>query len=256
MMEKFVLVTSGRTGSTAVIDELGKASSLVTTQELFLRKINMQQWIAEEKLYKLLPRFDDWMAQLSRWKRKYLPMYSDARQAEIYLGHAEELAQAQGAKGFGWKVLSHHFEQRHFLGHLLKQRGYRALYLRRNPLRQALSGMVANQRGIFNSLKKIEDDHRYHIDLDELQKETLMRRKRVTMDCEILREYGLDYIEIDYEDYCENRESFYSKIFTFLTLPIELPPKSDFVKVIEDLRTTLENYDEVEQLATTMGESP
>ena len=76
------------------------------------------------------------------------------------------------------------------------------------------------------------------------------------MDCEILREYGLDYIEIDYEDYCENRESFYSKIFTFLTLPIELPPKSDFVKVIEDLRTTLENYDEVEQLATTMGESP
>jgi hypothetical protein len=53
MVKKFVLVTRGRTGSTAVLDELGKARALVATQELFTRSA-----LTDKKLkdyYQLLP---------------------------------------------------------------------------------------------------------------------------------------------------------------------------------------------------------
>lgn len=251
---KFVLLTRGRTGSTAVLDSLGKSTSLGTMQELFLRPDNPAQWPEGEVYYKILPPFDFWKQQVGWLKRILFPRYRDSRQAHIYLMHAEELVHRQGVKGFGWKMLSHHFDQRPFLCKLLKKHGYRFVYLRRNSVRQVLSGMVASQRGIYNSVEKVVDEHRYHINLDEFKNLVQWERECVKNDCARLSAEGFDFIEVHYEDYCDNREEFFGKIFNLLNLPLELPPASDFVKVIKDLRMVIENYDEVANAAALLGE--
>lgn len=263
MVKKFILVTRGRTGSTAVLDELGKSRSLCAMQELFARF----PWTENEKLlkahnegkrityYELLIPFDVWRRQGLWWERMIPAYYSDSRQANKYLMHAEKLAQSQGVKGFGWKVLSHHFDQRPFLGKLLKQHGYRAIYLKRNSVRQVLSGMVAEQRGIYNSLKNVVDERSYHINLDEFQWHVKWERECVKNDCARLSAEHFDFIEVSYEDYCANREAFYSKVFNFLNLQLELPPPSDFVKMIKEPKMVIGNYDEVANVAAALGEA-
>jgi hypothetical protein len=168
---------------------------------------------------------------------------------------AEELAQRQGAKGFGWKVLSHHFDERPYLAGLLKQHGYSAVYLRRNIANQVLSGMVAKQRGVYNSLQKVVDERRYHINLDEFQWHVQWERECVKSDCARLSAEGFDFVVVSYENFCDNREAFYGKIFHQLNLPLELPPPSDFVKVINNLKQTIANYDEVANVAAALGEN-
>lgn len=250
-MEKFVLVTRGRTGSTAVLDELNKSRDICVTQELFLL------WNFTENMdyYKLLPPFDLWKQQGGWWKRRIPIYFSDPRQAQRYLARAETLAQRQGAQGFGWKLLSHQFDERPFLSELLKQQGYRAIYLKRNSVRQVLSGMVANQRGVYNSLEKVVDERRYHIDIDKFKWLVQWERECVKNDCAQLAPRGFDFIEVSYEDFCADRQAFYSHIFTFLNLPLESPlPPSDFVKMIEDPKLVIENYDEVVAAAAEFGE--
>lgn len=269
-MEKFVLVTRGRTGSTAVIDELGKCRNLVTVQEIFtrgnytekelkdyIRLHGRPQWgvldnPTEKELkdhYKLLPDFNVWK-QEDRW----IPTYSDSLQAHRYLMCAEKLAQSNGVKGFGWKALISHFDERPFLRQLLKQHNYRVVYLRRNSTRQVLSGMVALQRGIYNSLEKIEDERRYHIDGDKFQWHVHGARMDEKIDCARLSAEGFDFVVVSYEDYLTNRDAFYGQIFNLLNLPLELPSPSDYVKMINDPKTIIENYDEIAGLAAAMGE--
>lgn len=253
MLKKFVLITRGRTGSTAVLDELGKSSPLITTQELFLRQqFTMTGW---NEHYRLLPPFDVWRRQDGWWKRWFLYHGSDQRQAHDYLVHAEVLAQRKEVKGFGWKVLSHQLEERPFLSELLKRHGYCAIYLRRNIVGQVLSGMVANQRGIYNSLEKVVDERRYHIDIGQFQWLVRWERECVKNDCVRLATQGFDYIEVSYEDFCGDRQAFYRNIFNFLNLPLEVPPPSDFVKVIDDPKSVIENCDEVFDAALALGEA-
>lgn len=251
-MEKFVLVTRGRTGATAVLDELGKAGSLLATQELFLRYSFTKEMLRD--LYKLLLPFDLWKQRGWWWEKMFPDYYSDPRQAHRYLMRAENLAQRRGIKGFGWKVLSHQFDERPFLSELLLQHGYKVIYLKRNSVRQVLSGMVANQRGIYNSLEKVVDDRRYPINIGDFKWHVAFERDCVKNDCVRLRAAGFDFVVVSYEDYCANREAFYVAIFKLLKLPVELPPASDFVRVIEDLRAVIENYDEVASAAAEMGE--
>jgi hypothetical protein len=257
MLNKFVLVTRGRTGSTAVLDELGKSSRICTTQELFLQGDfpTEKEGYGGYDYYGLLPPFDLWKQREGWWKRWVHYYGSDLRQARRYLAHAEMLAQCKGVDGFCWKVLSHQFEERPFLSKLLKQQGYRAIYLRRNSVRQVLSGMVANQRGIYNSIEKIVDERRYHIDIEQFQWLVRWERECVKKDCVRLATEGFSFIEVSYEDFCANRQAFYSKTFNFLGLSLELPPRSNFVKMIDDLKSVIENYDEVFAAAVALGEA-
>lgn len=280
-MNKFFLITRGRTGSTAVVDELNKCTSLCATQELFLalhfsniqnKKISklfdlvlpvifwkrkFQTANTPNKKYNI---YYDLIAPFIRWKQahrfwKWIPsiLNIDNIAADQYLNEAESLAELEGAASFGFKVLSHQLDERPFLSELLKQRAYHAIYLTRNITRQVLSGMVAAQRGFYNTQEKFKDERRYQIDLDEFQWLVQWEIQSVEKDIARLKGEKFDYIVVSYEEFTSNRQAFYEKIFDFLGLPTELPPNSDWSIVIKDLRYTIANYDAVVERAAAIG---
>lgn len=252
MTKKFVLVTRGRTGSTAIIDELSKCNSVIATHELFQRNTFTEK--ALKNNFGLLPPFDLWK-QADWWRRLFSLYGGDARQARKYLRLLEKSGgQQEGVLAVGWKVLSHHFEQRPYLYALLRDLGYQAVYLRRNIASQVLSGMVAGQRGIYNSKERIVDKKRYVIDVEEFKWHVKWERKCVEADGVKLQAEGLESLVVNYENYCGDRVAFYIRIFEWLDLPLELPPSSDYQKMIDDPMGVIENYEEVVSAAAAVGE--
>lgn len=281
-MNKFFLMTRGRTGSTAVLDELNKSSSICATQELF---INTHFSNTSNKIYAklfdlVLPAvfwkqtyqftrtpnnnsgvYYDLIFPFPRWKRehrfwKWIPLIfnMDKIGADHYLREAESLAEQRRVAGFGFKILSHQFDEKPFLSDLLKQRDYyRVIYLMRNVKRQVLSGMVAAQRGVYNTQEKFEDVRRYQIDLDKFQELLEGEIQAVKRDLARLKSVGFEFIVVSYEEFYADRQVFYEKIFNFLGLPTELPPRSDWSIVIKDLRYTITNYDAVVERAAAIS---
>jgi hypothetical protein len=247
-LKKFFLITQGRTGSTAIIDELNTCHALRVAQELFTI-YHFAHPSEFEFIY-------DFIWPFNAWKRQKLGQpFSDSDDlfANDYLAQAEELAREQGAAGFGFKVLSTHFLERPFLSALLKQRGYQAVYLTRNVFRQVISGMVAEDRGIYNTTEKSEDLRRYSIDLGKFEKLAQFMMLSIEADIIQLKAEGFDFIIVTYEEFCTDRQSFYDKIFHFLDLPTELPSRSNWAVMIKDLRYTIANYDEVVERAAAIG---
>jgi len=248
-------MTRGRSGSTAVIDELSKSSALCAMQELFLIYDfdNIQDVSEITKVYNLFLPFVLWKRQdwLCKWTPRFL--YSDKKWSDYYLEKAESLARLQGAVSFGFKVLSHNLDQWPFLTERLRKRSYQAIYLTRNISRQVLSGMIANSSGIWNTREHIENQPCYTIDLDKFQRSIEWEIAAVDRDYAQLRVEGFNFIVASYEEFCANRQLFYEKIFHFLRLPTELPPRSDYSVIIKDLKSTITNYDEVAESAAAMG---
>lgn len=280
-MNKFFLITRGRTGSTAVLDELNKSFNICATQELFiavhfsktsntlLSKVydlilpvlfwRLKYQIIESPNkkkrahYDLVLPFVYWKREHWFWKWIPLVLNMDKVAANQYLHEAESLAENEGVVGFGFKVLSHQFDERPFLTGLLKRRDYHAIYLTRNITRQVLSGMVAEQRGFYNTQEEFEDERRYQIDLEEFQLKVKWETQSVKKDLALLESKGFDFIVISYEEFMANRHDFYGEIFSFLGLPTETPPRSNWSIVIKDLRHTIANYDDVVERATEIG---
>ncbi len=242
-MVKFVVMTRGRTGSTAIVDQLNKANSLCVMQELFLT----YDFGPDPQLSKEYP----YILAFDAWKDKQdFPVKSLFDQ---YLHEVEEIARNQNCLGVGFKLLSHHLDERDGLKEQLKLRGYKAVYLTRNVAGQVLSGMVANQRGIYNSTSEVEDSKRYAIDLDKFRGLVGWEVKCIENDRQLLKDVGIECCTVTYEEFCENKQAFFERVFNFLGLPIEIPAESDYTVMIKDAAYTIENYDEVVGCAKSMG---
>lgn len=253
-MNNFFLMTRGRTGSTAVMNELNKSSNICAAQELFLiYDFDHIPDVSEiRKVYDFVLPYVLWK-KARPWKWIHNIIYNNQQWLDRYLEEAESLAQKQGAASFGFKVLSHNFDEWPLLSILLKERNYRTIYLTRNIGRQVLSGMVANLSGIWNTRENLKNSSSYHIDLDEFQRNVEWEVKAVERDCARLHEEGFHFIVVSYEEFYEQRKAFYEKIFDFLELPLILPPKSDYSVIIQNLRYTITNYDSVLERAAAIG---
>lgn len=250
-MIKFFVMTRGRTGSTAVLDELNKSNNVCATQELFLEYDFVGDPVMT-RAYDLILPFNSW--KVHRWWKLIFP-FNNRKDwlARLYLLKAEMLARNCHAKAFGFKVLSHNFEERPFLCDLLKSHDYKALYLTRNVARQVLSGMVANQSGIYNSKKDVIDSRRYLINVEEFEELVNWEIQCVQRDYDFLEKEGIEFCVITYEQFCEDRVAFFTNIFNFLGLPGEIPGTSEYIVMIKDAKYTIENYDEVANRAVSMG---
>jgi LPS sulfotransferase NodH len=266
MTIKFFIMTRGRTGSTAVVDALNKSRMLCVMQELFTEQfadfnVNDNSPGSEfyeliKSYYALLMPYNIWIK--NDWLRRILSFYraSDELMPDRYLAKAEKIGRRTGAEGFGFKVLSNQFEERPYLSNLLKHRGYRAIYLTRNPVRQVLSGMIANQRGAFNSREPINDVKRYDIDLDKFEQLVSWEKQCINKDRAWLDKEGIDFTVVTYEDFCIDRQAFFGAIFKFLDLEYSsVPLSTDFQIMIKDLKYTINNYNDVVKCVSNMGES-
>jgi hypothetical protein len=237
------------------MDEMNKSRSLCAAQELFLvYDFDRIPDVSEiTKVYDVILPFVLWRRQ--DWPQNWMPrvLYDTKQWSNRYLAKAEALAIERGAASFGFKVLSHNLEEWPFLSGLLKERSYRAIYLVRNITRQVLSGMVANQSGLWNSREEVKHPGPYVIDVDDFQRRIEWTVGAIERDRAWLKAEGFEFIVVMYEELCHNRQSFYEKIFDFLELPIELPPKSDYSVIIKDLRSTIANYEVLLERAAAMG---
>jgi hypothetical protein len=271
-MHNFFLLTRGRTGSTAILDEIGKTSALAL-QEIFTNAGGSSDSAATAELDPNALPYDTWLTlQLGqdfhgapaidqpalhmRILGRALPRltklsgmaYRTVNRWYLhrYLENIEFRARSEGRPAFIFKLLSHQIAERHALLGVLNARAYRAVLLtRKNVVRQVLSGMVAAQRGVYNS-KVRRDAAPCHIDIEKLMFSVAWEMRCNEENRALPRGNNFDFIEISYEDYCVNRASFYRKLLPFMGLPADLPALTDYYVMIPDIRHAIENFSEVE----------
>lgn len=253
-MIKFFMMTRGRTGSSAVMDELNNSSSFLALQEPFIKMNNKPTKIPS------IPRFDLWDSNVYKKnaKGKIISFFErEETRASKYLDYAEDMALRQSVQGFGYKVLAHHFSQRPYLSDMLKERKYKSFYLTRNKVRRVLSGITAEMRGRYNvkGHADYKDNNKYKVNIKMLQSRLEQEDDLVEKDIEMLEKECFPYCIVSYEEFLLNRESFYAKIFESLGVQSELPSRTDYKVMINDMSETLSNYEEVCDLVERLGYS-
>lgn len=270
------MLTRGRTGSTAILDEIG-TTSILSLQEPF---INLNEGIPEETLRQncqtMVP-FDLWVKSISGEEnqgtnntftralcKKINFLCRDnwviGRAASRYLiqQYLKELESMSASatynkEGIIFKVLSHQLNERRPLLGVLKSFGYKAVLLvRRNVVRQVLSGMIAENRGLYNSKRQVTPQVPCNIDLDRFEFCVAWEMKCVEENRALLKGNGIEYIEIAYEDFCKDREKFYLDLFSYMKLNYQLPKSTAFSIMIPDLREAIANFDELESKVSSM----
>lgn len=253
-MKNFFVMTRGRTGSTAVMDSLNKSNNIIAAQELFINWGLNNKEINNFKNI-ITPRFDLWLNTKKIYLNIVRIIFLRKYIFKQYIEHVESKVLGVDAKAFGFKVISHHFDERPGLKALLLERGYKAIYLKRNIPRQVISGMVAKLRGKYNAhdRENYNDDASYHIDINEFKSLVEWEAQAVANDIAMLDSSGFAYIQVRYEDFVANSDAFFAEIFGFLDIPEEKLPESSFSIMIKDLRQVVQNYQEVEQCLAKMG---
>lgn len=251
-------MTRGRTGSTAIIDELSKVSGVLSApHELFL-KMDFTSLLEEHpksliKYYGVMVPYELWKTKSLWFLRKIRKHYFDKKLIHTYLSGVERAASRRGMSVVGFKVLSNQFEETPLLKEVLIEHGYCAIYLKRNIPRQVISGMIAKQRGVYNTDKKFQDDKRYIIDTEEFKSLVEWEVQSVERDIQFLKAAGFTFIEVTYEEFMSDRQAFFRRVLGFLDVPPELPQTSSYSVMIKDLKHTVENYQSLVECTAAMG---
>ncbi len=245
MNTKFILFTYGRTGSTAILDELNNINSIVAVQELFIKMDFDPKKRHDQKEWPIVPPYNYWKLCDDTLYLQRGQQQSNKELISLYLDEAERLVFQQNALSFGFKILSHHFIQNEGLLENLIKRRYKAVYLKRNMPRMVISGLIARQRGAYNVKGKFHDDKRYEIDLEEFKKLIKWGNHAVKNDLSLLKENGFEYVIVSYEEYIKNRDHFFKLLLDFLNVRHEIPTPSSYSIMIKDLKHTVANYEEI-----------
>jgi len=248
-MKNFIIMTRGRTGSTAIVDVLNKASGLCVFQELFLK------YEFDKKKQHLVAPYDLWKQKGSFISLLLKKISKESKNIENYLKDVDKTVAKKGNKAFGFKLLSHNFNERPELKTELMKRSFQVIYLTRNIPRQVISGMTAKLRGKYNAhaRENYSDEASYTIDIDEFKSLVKWETQAVVKDIAMLESSGFEFIQVRYEDFVHNTDDFFANIFDFINIPAEKLPDSSFSIMIKDLRQSVKNYQEVEDYLDEMG---
>lgn len=254
-MEKFIVFGRGRSGTTVLADELGRHPDLHcvmhpvtyddfhgTVIEPFARRDRPEVPEAADQVRQSrdLPPYDWWTL------REGLPV--QAQEYSRYLDELETWSASRGTfKSVGFKIIDNQMNERPGLFEELVRRGYRVVHIRRhNVVRHAVSGLIAQQRGVYNARNFEVPRERYVIEPVSL----LRQIRNILISSRYwdhrLEESGLPVVYSAYEDFLVDRETFYAPIFDFLGVDATTPPESDFTKMTpSDLSEIIVNYDEI-----------
>lgn len=256
-MNKFFIFTRGRSGSTAIIDELNSHPQCVCHGEIFrrdpLRNPKVKKAYEEMGVeYLKLRLTNDQAIPYGLWKK----IEKNTHKSIIdYLDFLETDAASKGYGAMGFKFLHNYVVEMPDLLKNLKKYEYKAIHLiRRNVVRQVISGMVAAKRGVYNSRKYKVTHEKYLLDIKEFAIKIKLNIKQVNDADKMLAELGFSKFDIYYEDFLKDRNGFHRFILEKLGLSFdELTPSSFTIMVPSDLRTVIENYDEISKSARSLG---
>lgn len=269
---KFFVYTRGRTGSTAIIDEINKHPDITCWQELF---IALSKDPMMEGFYKKHGvHFDDyeigmeWRPSFELWSKQYrkirllkMDLYlnnlkpaTSATMAQQYLEEIERREIDRSKQAVGFKLIQVQAENTPGLFRVLKKQKYKAIYLERvNIIKRVISGIIAKKRHQYNALKYQPPNDTYTIDLDELQTIVHDEEESVKRQKWMLKKEKFNTLFITYEEFLENREKFYREIFEFLEVECRLPEKTDYSIMIPSVRDVVGNYEELQKHVKKMG---
>lgn len=282
-MNKFFIFTRGRTGSTAIIDELNSHSECKCHGEIFCRdplsrsKYKRQyEERGQEFLREIRERQHDEAIPYHLWK---LMKEETDRSLKGYLAYLEDNTRESGATALGFKLLHNQVGEskddtgkaglgasirRLFRGQvtgkddlleLLHTSGYKAIHLmRKNVVRQVVSGLLARSRGVYNSRKPTASDVAFHVDVDELKSRIEINLTKVALAARKLEDHGFDVINVYYEEFVNDRHLFHERLAEAVGIPSgPVRPTSFQVMVPEDLSAVITNYNEFVKQVDSMG---
>ena len=113
--------------------------------------------------------------------------------------------------------------------------------------------MIANISGVWNTKEKEFSIGKYTIDIDEFKRKVKWEARQVELDLSLLSSVGIPCLPVAYEKFCDDRRSFFEEIFSFLDIPYQMPPSSDYQIILKDLACIIRNYNEVANVAETIG---
>lgn len=262
-MRKFIVFGRGRSGTTVLADELDRHPRLHCT----MHSVGLEGFgsaVIEPFARQERPTRDDAVTQMERcedllpydwWtQREGLP--ADARDFGPYLDELENWSATQGEFGaIGFKIIDNQMNERAGLLEELDRREYHIVHIRRrNVVRLALSGLLAQQRGVFNARDYEVPDRRYHVDPKALLsaiRNILLHAQRWE---QILGGYRSPILPVTYEDFLADRDAFHAPVLDFLGVERMSIPESNFTKMVpEDLSEVLANYEEIVQVTRHVG---
>ncbi len=262
-MHRFVIFGRGRSGTTVVTDELGMHPQIAVPIDLYQHEglyWNLLEPFAAQTLEGVtadsaelrhgevpLP-YDPWCVVHA--------VQSGAGNYATYLEELEAWAERRpGVRAGGFKIIDSQLLARVGLLDVLHERGYRIVNVhRRNVIRQALSGLLAQARGVFNAKNYEVSDATYEIDPTAFLVEIkwILQWTR-TWDHQIARR-GMQSVDVEYEAFLADRRAFYRPIFELLEVDPVLPPASEFTRMTpKDLSSTIRNYAQIAALADELG---
>jgi hypothetical protein len=249
VMKKFFLATRGRTGSTAVMDSLGKADAFLVAQELFYLSV---QRFPSEAFPEVMP-FRTYVKQTNVLSRAASLLRGRQSYVHSYLSQIENGALEKSRRAFGFKVLTHHLTRTPGLGPALKEHGYVAIYLTRDAGWQVLSGLIAGQRGVYNSTARDSAAFSCAVDISELERLITLERDLPVGETDRLLSDGFDILTVSYEDLLLDRSSFFDRIFEFLGFEPQPVPDTDFRVIIGNYESQITNFHEVRRVFDRLG---
>ncbi|PCJ83911.1 MAG: hypothetical protein COA54_14695 [Thiotrichaceae bacterium] len=259
---KFVVLTRGRTGSTAIIDEINKHEDVVCWQELF---INLDSDPMLKELYDnfgvdfdryglqdWFPTFDLWLKQTKTFKLFSKDVYfykgkllTISKIMKTYLQEMENHAFDLGNQAVGFKLLGHQVLNLPAFLAVLKELDYKVIYLeRKNVVKQVLSGVIANKRKVYNQRNYIPDNKSFSVDLNEFKFLVSVEMSEVNVQKSMIEFSEIESLYVSYEDFLSDRKRFHTAIFDFLKVEDKEIEESSFSIVIPDVKNVVENYDE------------
>jgi len=268
---KFVVLTRGRTGSTAIVDEINKHPDITCLQELFISldsdpmlkglfdkhgvnfdRYSLQDWF---------PTFDLWSKKARVFKLLSKSIYfyegrllTTSKIIEAYMQEMEGHVSGFGCEAIGFKLLGHQVPNLPAFLAVLKDRGYKVIYLeRKNVVKQVLSGVIANKRKVYNQRNYVPDDKSFTIDLKEFKFLVSVEKSEVSKQKSMIEYSEVESLYVDYEDFLSDRKSFHTAIFNFLRVEDKVIEESDFSIMIPDIKDVVENYRELTDCLPAMG---
>ncbi len=232
MSDKFVILTTQRSGSTWLVDVLDKCKDTSVYGELFLPE--KMRWLAGSTDY---PQFFE--AEEGMGGRRPFSIFT-------YLNN---LYQKQGAIGFKL-MYSNLYKYPEILAYLLWHRIQAIHLIRKNSFNVHLSSERARARGQWHitSGEQPKPIQLYLEPTDLLPHMRRLQRKTKTIQ-NLLRWSRLPHLEITYETLLENPAQF-KQIWDFLSLtPANNALQSSFSKIRQaNYAAEISNYDEVKKI--------